>query len=469
VLPNESLSFLTLLPMTLHFWAASVAIYSWLRVFWSTSLKRTTLEIERFRKQIASANVVFGVGVTAIAGFISFADEGTSMTWLVRIGGFALALINAVVALVVLLSSQMLLNHVVRAAQLVELPYNAVVVFKLRVTGIVCAICFSLFSTVTLISVVAKALYLRYDVWLNLIVKMSDFIGFIAVMYMFEGTAGGVNRRGSTTALSRASKRGSATAVSGTSRRVSMPKRTRLSVLNKSTSVKAKLANTRGLIEEQDTEDPVNEELGEVEPIIPRVKPEQTQNTAEQTQLKLQQLVSTTGTEQSLNEESQPLNIEAQTTPAQLNECYQCGLHGTGKCDETDDMFYCRCCWAEFDVESQVDPEVTAPEGIVVELQTTRNDSKTNSSAWNAHETKKIPVVGRDENKSSDLKHLNVEIRENEKHQLHTQETSAVPSGTTEASKRARQDQYKSSKILHLQGPKKQNVSSNTPSLAEEQ
>ena len=63
------------------------------------------------------------------------------------------------------------------------------------------------------------------------------------------------------------------------------------------------------------------------------------------------------------------LNGEAQPLKNQLSECQQCHLQSTGQWRYNNNLFYCLDCWAEFDVYTQQDKKVSAPQDIKVELQ----------------------------------------------------------------------------------------------------
>jgi hypothetical protein len=190
-LANDLTVLFVLLPMALHFYAASICIAAWKQIYWSTTMTRSAAQITRFHKRLSAANLVFSALIGAVAVCVAVFDDDAVWRLLLLTAGVLTALLNLGVALSMSLAMCKLMRHVKNTARSVGREYDAVVVRKLYVSGVVCPICFVTYSAVLTLSVCDEALFLRYDAAFNLVAKLSHVVGLVVVLFMFSGHSKG--------------------------------------------------------------------------------------------------------------------------------------------------------------------------------------------------------------------------------------------------------------------------------------
>ena len=367
VLPSELLAFTSLLSTALHFWAVSVTIFSWLKIFWITTMRRSALQIRRFGKQMVAANMLFGAALVAVGVCITAIDDESLVLWMVRVSGIGMLLLNLVMALATLLSSHVLLNHAVRTARAVGRACDTMILRKLRITGIVCALCFCAFSLTTAVSVYDEELYLKHDAVLNAVVKLSLFVGLAVVLFMFSGTG----RAGNRATQESSEQSGTGANKPNVSEAVQRKGRRRIGVRKIKDQGKREVAIERNQIN-QNIETETEEESGVEEDEEEEIDNESYCGECAQCEYYLQGKVDATdgtfychgcwenedhATDWQMTSKSLNLSEDAKT---ECSQCFQMKREVDGQRDPEDESWYCAECCAKYEFENKEAPKKTS-------------------------------------------------------------------------------------------------------------
>ena len=184
---NDLMALAVVLPMTQHFWSASLCVMAWLSVFWKSTMQRSAKQIRRFGHQLIAINVVFSTLMLGVAVSVAIFDEEETVRLVLLTAAIVTTSLNSGVALRMFFASRNLLEHVKAVTRAVGRKTDNAVIRKLRVSGKLIPLCLGAYSVAIFVSAYDEAFYLRYDAYLNLVVKLSHVVGFVTINYVFSG------------------------------------------------------------------------------------------------------------------------------------------------------------------------------------------------------------------------------------------------------------------------------------------
>ena len=182
---NDAFAFFIVLPTAFHFWAFSVAIFSWLKVLWSSSMMKSRESINKFKVGIIALNIGFSVIVFGTALSVATIDDADSVQYIISVFGAIMSVLVLLVSIAVMVSSRKLTDFIVRAARRVGLEENMGIIDKINRSGTMITACFVSYAFVTATSIGFEGFYLEYDVYLDAVIKASDFVSLCVIHYLY--------------------------------------------------------------------------------------------------------------------------------------------------------------------------------------------------------------------------------------------------------------------------------------------
>ena len=134
-----------------------------------------------FRINIIVSTVIFGAALT-----ITVLDNEEVLDRITRTFGAFMGFGVLVLGSFIFFATRELIFQVISAAKNVGKQYNIVLVRKLTVSGRVIAFCFTSYSVVTFLSVIRNDIYSKYDAKLDAVIKASDLLSFMVIVYMYS-------------------------------------------------------------------------------------------------------------------------------------------------------------------------------------------------------------------------------------------------------------------------------------------
>ena len=204
---NSVFAFFIILPSVFHLWAFSVALFSWTEIYLKSTMIRSQLDVAACKRTMFWFNGIVSAVIFGSAVSIAVIDDEK---WLNRIAkplGAFMGIMVLASGLSIFIATRGLVFHIQDVRDKVGLPYNPVLEHKLTVTGRLIGLCFTSYSVATFFSVMFNDIYLEHDAMLNAVIKLSDLIGFLMILYVYtpsirkkrepnwvDGTAVGVTK-----------------------------------------------------------------------------------------------------------------------------------------------------------------------------------------------------------------------------------------------------------------------------------
>eukprot|EP01083_Nonionella_stella_P294989 1002577_1 len=174
--------FVTLLPVTVHFWIYSIVIYSWLNICYMMHKEK----MKSFKRIFIIVNVIFSVVTISIALYISVVPPSATTSDVLEYSGITLSIAVAVISVVVLMVSMKVMKHISANSIAKKQAKYKTLILKLRLSSISVFFLFMTYAVVTLISE-HDHLYLEYHPYFNFALTMSDVLSLCIIFYLYKG------------------------------------------------------------------------------------------------------------------------------------------------------------------------------------------------------------------------------------------------------------------------------------------
>lgn len=187
---NESVvAWLVLLPSSLHLWVFSLAVFSWLSVYWASRMQKTKTEIAAIRRYFVGANIAWSIAISAGAMSVAVIDDEATLDAVVWWFSGILVVTVPITAMFVVVASRLLLAHIVWTAKKIGRAVDdktTALIRKLRICSTVVPLCFMSFAVTTAVWLYHRELYSANEVFFSAVVKVSHLVSLCSIMYMFS-------------------------------------------------------------------------------------------------------------------------------------------------------------------------------------------------------------------------------------------------------------------------------------------
>merc|ERR1712129_123635 len=161
------------------------ALYSWLKLFYASSLSKTQSDMEKLKRMFVSITAIFSLCTLCIALFIASIDDMQMVDRMANGYGVCQSVVVIVLSIATQAVSSKLVKQIKFWAKRANANYSRFVVRKLSISGTLIAVCFAVYAVVTLFAILNEQMYKEYDYLCEAVIKLSDICSIAVIFWLY--------------------------------------------------------------------------------------------------------------------------------------------------------------------------------------------------------------------------------------------------------------------------------------------